>query len=254
MESQISQQKTTNSKYQYAWEMESLKIAVVDDELECRTKAIREIKRLIGNAYIKEYKSGDELLEQDERYDLIFLDIEMPGRDGFETATAYRGKYPQTLIALLTTHTEYWKKGYAVNVFRYLEKNNMREDIEETIYACSKIFSKSKLVEFTVPKMPNIRIRLDNILYIEASRPHIQIHTKKGIFMSYETMNAALEKVGEDGFVKCHRGYIVNLDEIKNFDEDTIYLKTGESIILSARKRKEFIDKYINYKFEHANG
>lgn len=234
--------------------MDNLKIAVVDDSWEWRMRTVSELRLILGeDVLLTEFESGDALILSEEIFDLVFLDIEMPGRDGFETALIYRGAHPKTLIVLLTTHTEYWKKGYTVGVFRFLEKTNLREDIRETIAACRNIFKDNKLVEFVVPKGPNVQVRIDNIIYIETRRPYINIYTKQGLIESSESIKDAMEKINDEAFFQCHRAYIVNLEAIKDIKEDLIHLKNGERILLSSRRKKELTDRFFKYKFERAN-
>lgn len=243
-----------NSEYGSAWTIEGFKIAVVDDQSEWRARTVREIKLFIGDeAEVTEYISGIEFIKTDKQYDLVFLDIEMEGKDGLETAREYKAKYRSALIALLTTHTEYWKVGYAINVFRYLEKNHIREDIRETLMACQKIFEKRETIAISVPKYPDVNIRLENIIYVETEKRHVLIHTKQGVIISNESMGEIEEKLKGKGFMKSQRSIIVNFDEVKDYDDYMVIMKDGTKLDLSARKRKEFIDCYLRHKFENAN-
>ena len=72
-----------------------MKIAVVDDEEIWRRKATKVIKEYLQEeATIRTYSSGDALLEENEEYKIVVLDVEMQGKDGFDTALEYKVSYP----------------------------------------------------------------------------------------------------------------------------------------------------------------
>ena len=202
---------------------------------------------------IDEYESGEKFLEKNESYDLVLLDVEMKGRDGFETAEVYRGDHENCLIVIVTSHCEYWKNGYRVNAFRYIEKQSVREELAEMLTACQKILCKKKKIKIRCPRNPGLEIRVDNIIYLESNRPYTTLYLKQGIVDSYEYMSDILKEVEDNGFVQCHKSYVVNLDEIKQVDENMIYLKNGERVKISVRKKKQFLSAYMNYKFNIAN-
>lgn len=229
-------------------------MAIVDDIYECRENIINEIRSLTGDKIdIQQYDSGESFLEDDQVYDLVLLDIEMTGKDGFDTAIEYKRRYSSVLIAFVTTHNEYWKKGYIVNAFRFIEKGNLSADMEELFATCNRIFSKMDTISFKARKFKSIKIGIDNIIYIETNRPYISIHTKHGIINCYENMKEALCKLEKYGFMQCHRGYIVNLREVKDYNDEVVHLSNGESVLLSSKNRKEFVARYIKCKFEIAN-
>lgn len=100
-----------------------MKIAVVEDEIKWQLIVQREIRKYYGdNIQIKVFSCGDELLREEKEYQIIFMDIEMPGRDGFIVSKEYLCKFPDTLIIIMTTHTELSRLGYRVNTFRYIDK------------------------------------------------------------------------------------------------------------------------------------
>ena len=249
-----SKQKKANSECGFVWTIQGFRIAVVDDRFDWRLRIKREVALLVGDKIlIDEYESGEKFLKEDQIYDLILLDVEMKGKDGFETAAIYAGMHSKCLIAFVTNHTEFWKKGYRVNAFRYIEKDNIREEIAEMLAACQRIFSKKKKMYVSGPKGTDIEIRVDNIIYIEANKPFTTLHMKQGVVDSNDHMIDIFKEVKDNGFMQCHRSYIVNFDEIKEIDDNIIYLKNGERIQISERKKREFMKGYISYKFSVAN-
>ena len=79
--------KKASSECGFVWTIQGFRIAVVDDRFDWRLRIKREVALLVGDKIlIDEYESGEKFLKEDQIYDLILLDVEMKGKDGFETA------------------------------------------------------------------------------------------------------------------------------------------------------------------------
>ena len=76
---------------------------------------------------------------------------------------------------------------------------------------------------------------------------------KQGVIDSNDHMVDILKEVKDNGFMQCHRSYIVNFDEIKEIDDNIILLKNGEIIKKKKKKKREFMKGYISYKFSVAS-
>ena len=103
-------------------------IAVLDDEVFWRGKAIESIRTVLGDdTVIEQYDSGEKFLSENKQYDIVFYDIDMgTGRlDGFQVCCEYSKMYPDSCSIILTSYTQYARKGYVVNAFRYIDKGNM---------------------------------------------------------------------------------------------------------------------------------
>lgn len=129
-----------------------MKIAIVDDDKEWRQNALRVTKQYFeeGDIVVKCFSSGEALLEKNEKYEIVILDIEMPGRDGFQTACEYKVSYPDVIIIMLTTHLELSRKGYEVDAFRYVDKLHIKEELEAAFFSAKKLLERNKIVEISV--------------------------------------------------------------------------------------------------------
>ena len=124
-----------------------MRIAIVDDELIWRKKSYSCIKKIVEkNDSIDVFKSGNDFLEKHAKYDIVFMDIEMPEIDGWNTAKTYRIFYPESVVAMLTTHDEMCSKGYHINAFRFISKQNMEHELSEVLCSLRKILRKDKQI------------------------------------------------------------------------------------------------------------
>lgn len=85
-----------------------------------------------------------------------------------------------------------------------------------------------------------------NVLYIESRAKKVEIHTKTNIVEAYAAISE-LEKQLVGSFYRCHRGYLVNMAFIAGYENDSITLNNGETIILSKDKYSEFVKVYMRY-------
>ena len=98
-----------------------MKIAICDDQ----QIFIDRLRNLIADedAEIYVFHSGDELLNSNVDFDIVLLDIEMPGTDGLGVAAELYRKNRKTLLLFITSHREYSTKGYEFRAFRYILKS-----------------------------------------------------------------------------------------------------------------------------------
>jgi len=184
---------------------------------------------------------------QKENIDLLFLDIEMPGMSGMDMLKTINN-IPQ--VILTTSHTEYALDAYDFNVVDYLIKpvtlprflkaitklkNN--DDTKDIINAGLEYFFIKK--DSVLNKVP-----IQDILWIEALGDYITIHTKDQRFILHTTLKSLENKLNTNKFVRVHRSYIVQIDNIKKVEDTTIFIHDN-SIPVGALYKDNFI-KRIN--------
>ena len=99
-----------------------MRIAICDDEKIFRDQIKKYILEVSSDSSIDEYTCGDDLAGSESNYDIIFLDIEMPGISGIETAEKLRENGSDADIIFLTSHVEFVYEAFKVRAFRFLQK------------------------------------------------------------------------------------------------------------------------------------
>lgn len=198
-----------------------------------------------NNYEVLEFVSGEDLLSNyPNNIDLLFLDIQMNGLNGMDVARRIREFDNNVEIIFTTSVLDYVCEGYEVNAYRYMLKpieynifkNNMGKCIENIIKKKNDLLTindKSKL----------IKIKFDDILYIETSKRQLIIHTINGheiIKMSIRK----LEKLLNKDFFRCHNSFIVNLEKINKIDVSDIYINNA-TIPISKHRRKQLKARLI---------
>ncbi len=232
-----------------------MKVAVVDDEKIWREEVLQRLEPYFSDMQvtIDVFSSGNELLEKEDYYEVLFLDIEMPEMDGFETASRYREIYPDALIIILTTHTEMSRKGYLINAFRYLDKTLLDEELEEAINSAKRCLGRNRTILIRVINQGEMQVALKDIMYIETAKRNVLLHTRDNTYRCSEAIGEVEKLLDEEMFFRCHKSFIVNLDAIKSFDRIYVYLMNQSKIFVSARKYSELKMRYLENKIMCAN-
>ena len=227
-----------------------MKIAVCDDE-----RAIREgIKRLIENRVpdcsIGLFSSGEELLNSQERFDITFLDIQMDGMDGIRAARELRNRGEDTILIFVTALKEYVFEAFDLSTFHYLLKPVSREKFQEVfgraMAAAEQNQRKKGDVLLVKSKNRNVRVEKRRILYVESQEEKQILHLSREN-LTVKTRMSELEKQLGESFYRCHRGYLVNMSYIAEYDSDSVTLDNGEQVYMSRRKYAAFVEAYLKF-------
>ena len=234
-----------------------MNIAIIDDEEEWLKKEKDNIKNFYNEKKIQidTYFSGEELLKSDICYDLVFMDIELgEGKeDGFIILKKYQIKNKNVVLIIMTTHTEFSRKGYQVNAFRYIDKLCMKEELPEALNSVGERMDYNQFIEVPITGIGMQKILCNKIIYIETNNNTVFINTTTEKLLCQERLKDIVEKIENKGFYQVHRAYLVNLKWIDKFTEQNVYLKAGETVLMSRRRYQEFKRHYFQWKMKMAN-
>ncbi len=225
-------------------------IAICDDENVICHQIEQLIKEQKTDCDIRKFLSGEELLREENGFDLIFLDIQMEGINGIETARRLQKKQGEAILIFVTGLKEYVFEAFDVSAFHYLLKPIDEEKFTQVFArALAELERKKEREEeifFIKVKGRHMILNRNHILYVESQNRTVNVHTTKEILNVYFDMGELERRLG-NGFYRCHRGYLVNMGYITGYERDSISLTNGETIYLSRRKYKEFVKTYMDY-------
>ena len=235
-----------------------MKIAIVDDQKKWISSAVAAIHQYYTNAEIKieidSFESPVEYLKNKKKYDISFIDIEMPELDGFKTIEKARNYNQEGVYIILTTHTEMSRKGYVVNAFRYIDKKMLSCEIAEALKSSEILLGRNRKIKVNIVREGEHKLVLKDVIYIETEKHNILIHTKNGVKKCSNTMSDMEKVLPAKWFYRCHNSYIVNLDEVSTLKKTIIYMSNGDDVYISKRKIWEFKRVYLERQYECANG
>ncbi len=235
-----------------------LRIAVVDDEKIIRDQMKNFIIKQGAKYDVESYDSGQALLKSGKMFDIIFIDIQMKGMNGIETAKKIReGNLPENgqsakcsepVLIFITGLKEYVFDAFDVCAFHYLLKPIREEKFAEVFSRAALEIKKrnnQKPPQLFI-KSKGLLLYQGSILYLESRGKKVAIHMLRETIEIYGVLNK-LERQLSECFYRCHRGYLVNMAYVTEFDLDNIILNNGDKIYLARKKHKEFAKVYMWY-------
>ncbi|MBR1929866.1 MAG: response regulator transcription factor [Lachnospiraceae bacterium] len=227
-------------------------IAICDKEAPIRGQLRDLIRKQEPDSRIVEFTSAEELLDFAESIDLLFLDIPMDGMNGMEAARELRARPQNMLIVFVTAMREYVFEAFDVAAFQYLLKpidqdkfGEVFRRARETIESKEKESAESQVLLFKT-KQKTYSLKKQDIYYAENQLKKVILHTVDENIEIYGSMRELAKQLGH-GFYRCHRGYLVNMQHIVEYNSDSIGLSNGEKVFLSKEKYNEFVKSYMSY-------
>lgn len=239
-----------------------IRIAVCDDEDYFRTRIEALLYEYMTQRKqkfdVKLFDSGEKLLEAEktEKFDLIFLDINMEGMDGIETAKRIRQFSEEVLLVFVTAYVSYSPEGYKVSAIRYLLKDS--EEFEIAFRECMNAVIKK--IELTAQRGilefqgQTVEVSLQNIIYVESNLHKLTFYIEKGNIQKY-TMYEKLDVIEErfrnlQYFCRIYKSYLVNLKYVEDMKRYQAELTTGTVLNIAKPRYKDVERQYISCKGE----
>lgn len=227
-----------------------MRVAICDDE----KIQLSITKTSVENAYnsldliVDTYTSGIELLNAVDvvNYDLIILDIEMPGVNGIDTAKRLRKIEDKTAIVFLTSHVEYALEGYEVNALRYLTKPASTEKLSEIITYLLEQKKKDKRILLRNSEDVEM-VCVADIYYMEAQDQMIRVVTDKGEYRNRYNLGDYETELSAYGFFRIHRGYLINLGHVLKMTGREIIMEDGAALPISRTKEVALKNALLHY-------
>lgn len=229
-----------------------MKIAICDDEIEFQRQLKREIEEHYHSldVLICTFLSGEELLKVMEReetgYNLIFMDIQMPGISGLETAKRIRKNDVNTPIILLTSHTEFAMDGYEINAFRFLEKPLNKIKLIQAL----NVIEKQKMSNQRIIVTDNGKeyyLAVWDVIFIKSENVYLQLILSNKSYLIRQKLKQQLEKLPKQLFLQVHRSYIINLAHVSGYDGKIATMDNGIGVPVSRSYRNEFKNRLMHY-------
>ncbi len=218
-----------------------LRALIVDDERLARRK-IRTFLEARSDVAIAGAAANVEeaiALAGSGRPDLILLDIQMPGGDGFDVVRALPAERPPAVV-FITAHDDYAIRAFEVAAVDYLLKPFDRRRFDEAIDRAKKNAPRDlRAAFFPVKKRDRtIVVPVREVDWIEAEGKYVRLHVREQSYLVRDAINAVEQRLDGRLFVRIHRSTIVNLRRVAEVrDATTVVLQDGTQLTLSRRFR-----------------
>lgn len=224
-----------------------IRVAICDDdkniceELEDLLDEFK-IKNMIGFDVDIFYKAGSLLkhISNDNRFDIIFMDIEMDGINGIQAGKIIR-KNPisiLTIIIYISSHKGYAMELFDIKPFNFILKPLDKKKVLSEFSSALKIISKDSDFYAFKSKSQHHQVLIQDILYFESYDRKIKIVTATEIYEFYDKLSEVKRKINNSLFILIHRSILVNFNHIRSSTYENVKMSNGTILPISQLKRK----------------
>lgn len=237
-----------------------LKIGFCDDDLN----VLKELQVLVDRYRVEKnreieyaaFQSSLDLLaelEKGVRFDILFLDVLMPGQNGMEAAREIRDIDTAVKIIFLTSSPEYAVESYTVGAYFYQLKPIWQESfyrlMDSVIAECKKAEQRSLIMRC---REGISRIELEKLMYCEVMGRTLQFYMEDGrVLESMGKLDDLKEQLSAyANFLRPHRSYLVNMDYIRTLSSKSIRMQNQKEIPIPHGKYSDIKNRYLEYVFD----
>ncbi len=231
-----------------------LKIAIADDE----DAVITELRIIVKEFFYEQgkeidiscYSSGEELLSYHQRFDLIFLDIQMQGIDGIDTAIEIRKTDKKAVLFYVTSYSEQISRSFSVHPFAFIEK----PIDHKLLYKNLSEFMQYVYQEHEQQGIPfetlagTALIKPEDIIYFEyEGNRRIRLVCDSAELYILDSIKNIFIKVEKYGFMKPHQSFIINPAKIKAVLDLDLLMSNKCKVPIAFKKKKIIIGQIQQY-------
>ncbi|HYR11194.1 MAG TPA: LytTR family DNA-binding domain-containing protein [Longimicrobium sp.] len=251
--------------------MEALRTIIVDDEPLARERLRMLLAGVEGVEVVAECADGMEAVETIRRMepDVVFLDVQMPGLDGFDVVERLGDDIP--IIVFCTAYDEYALRAFDANAVDYLLKPIDTPRLSEAVTRARRRADADRTTRLPAamhellaamgraPERPSrlsvregerfVVVRVDEIIWIEAADNYVLLHLPDAVHRYRATMAEIEALLQPQRFLRIHRSIILNVDQVKVIEswglgEYLFVLSNGRKLASSRRYRQPIRDTF----------
>lgn len=231
-----------------------MKIAICDDNLNI----VDEVKNLLDeyalsknlSLDISTFNDGQAVLESDERFNIAILDVEMPGCNGIELGKILREKNRHIVLMYITSHKKYLDEALNLNAARFFEKPIDSKRFYDGLDNALKRIDNTTIKFFLKEDNASVRINANDIIYVKIEpigHRKTKIVTEEKTYISSNKIVFWEEHLISSLFVKTHKSYIINMEYITKYENNTLQLDGKYNIPISRNYQSSVHKAFIRY-------
>ncbi len=232
-----------------------ISVAICDDEKYMSDQIEKSVSDFFHGknmeVVVSQFPCGEELLRYDKPIDLLFLDIQMKETDGMTVARKLRKRGFRGFLIFVTVLKEMVFQSFEVQAFDYLVKPIEQRQFDKTMERLLESMQNAGEANLLVRRgYESHIIALDDIVYCEIIDRKVYLHLISSKIIDYYERIENLESRLDDRFFRCHRSFLINLQYLKSYQDQTAYMEDGTRIPVSRLRSKEFSGVILRYMQE----
>lgn len=230
--------------------MMSMRAAICDDEKifhrEISTLVRKYMRARSVEIYTDFYENGEELLKSEMDYDIIFLDYQMEGINGIETAGKLREVNSDSVIIFISAYPAAALDAYEVKTFRFLVKPVDESKLFKALDDYIRSIDYDNILLLNTHES-HYKIKMSEIIYLEGDRKYTIVRTKSRSFRIHINLKQLELKLPESKFIRCSKSFVVNFAHISNHNSSEIMFDNGEKAQIGPHYAAKFKTEFQNY-------
>lgn len=226
--------------------MNSLAICEDDSYMLEKLQKIAElyVKKRNLHTNIRVFLSGEDLMKEPFSYDILLLDLKLPGIDGIEVAKRFGGR---SQIIFVTAYKEYALNAFDVGAVHYLVKPVTKEKLFLALDRATERIVRAEPRTIVLTGNGNLKkISIDHILCCEVYDHQVCIHTADGDYEYTGSLDSLEEKL-DARFFRCHRSFLVNIQHIVRQEKGMAVVAGGHKVMVSRRRQQELMRRLLSF-------
>lgn len=235
----------------------TLKAAVCDDEKAFHKEVSVLLHKFMKSRNIEIYtdyfENGEEFLKSKWEYDIIFLDYQMEGINGMETAAKLRETNSDSVIIFISAYPAAALDGYEVNTFRFLVKPIDEAKLYKALDDYLKSIDYDNLLMLNTHE-EHYKIKMSEIVYLEGDGKYTTVRTTKQSHRINLNLKQLEMKLPNSKFIRCSKSFVVGYSHISNHNNTEIIFDNGEKAIIGRHYAAKFKIEFQNYIMRYNEG
>lgn len=202
-----------------------------------------------GEAFLRAYDAG-------EAFSILFFDVYMGGMTGVDAASAVRARGGEMPIIFTTTSADFAVEGFRLGAAHYIIKPVRLDDVRQALERCEGVLrNQARRIEVKTEGKTPRSLLVGDIHYAEVYDKLCVLHMAAGDVetrLSLAELEALLD--GDEGFVRCHRSYLVNLRHVRGIDGGDFVMEDGRRAAIAQRDAARVRKAYGDYLFNQTRG
>lgn len=226
-----------------------MKIYICDDEIKMLEEISAKVTNYIEKSQITCFGSGQNLIEHlnKEGCDVLLLDIDMPEMNGMEVAEGLAGLDKKPLLIFVTGHDELVYESFQYHPFGFIRKQFLEAELGRLLEDCQKeLLQEKKCFNFHTAA-GEVHLNLAEILFFESEGNYLTVYTPQVMYRFRSTLGAMENSLHGDGFIRIHKGFLVNQAAIRLFGSETVELVDGRSLPLGKTYAESAKQQFMRY-------
>lgn len=247
----------------------AIQIACCDDEeiilKKYKKLFLKYIIQYETELHVDYYQKGSLLLEACSKdknaYDIILLDMEMPGMSGLETARALRKAGCGARLIFVTAYLQYMQESFEVETFRYLSKpvseSKFFAAIKDAVHQINRNQWRTIVLKVENDDLREDRVfYLDEIIYFEKEKGTrtARLYSMDGCYVIRMDIDELEKELEGQAFIRCHRAYLINVLCIRAFRDRELRMINGAVVPVSRRREIDVKKMHMRYEIHGGDG